>query len=286
MKTTARTQSILAELRAADPNYLDTALRAVAQGTPGAVDELSGRTGVAVAELRAAAQAFVERELDQRFQQTGESRLMNSVGRDQPEAFRPGDHGINPVGLIGLQFGARDDVASLAVKGASPVSAAGSSPRVRVPSLSEVEAVRAGDLEATSMAKALKEALLSGHPQDVKQAARTLQVIESYARKAAQDQTNYAGTGFTPFTFPVVKLSFTKDELDQLADAIARTRDPKTADILLMAEGRGLLSTEPQGSLSRHGKLVSLATGTSGELAASDGVERPRGGAKSQKLPI
>lgn len=281
MNPTARTQSILAELRTADPNYLEGALRAVAQGTPGAVDELSERTGVAAAELRAAARAFVERELDQRFQKTGESKLKSSVGRDQPEAFRPGEHGINPAGLIALQFGARDDVASLAVTGVSPAPTAGSSPRLRVPSLSEVEAIRAGDLDAASTVQALKVALLSAHPQDVKQAARTLQVIESYARKAAQDHTNYAGTGFTPFTFPEVELSFAKDELDKLADAVARTRDPETADILLMAERRGLIGTEPQGSLSRHGKLVSLATGASGELAASDGVERPRGGAKS-----
>jgi hypothetical protein len=287
VKVSPQTHRALAQLKAKDSAYLQESLRAVAHGNKNATAELAAKTGVSVSELQAAA----ESGFDALFQQSGDTKTAVAVGGDQPKAFAAGSGGSNAVGLAKLRFDRRDDVAALAVTNAhaTPMPTSSSSAPVygvratgesaaqrNVPSLADVESVRAGDLDPATMARALKEALLSPNPQVVKKAARTLQVVESYARKAAQDKANYAGTGFVPFTFPKVDMRFTSSEAAALAKAVATTRDPATVDIVLMATRRGALAVEHPSVILDDKRLAELSTGGSGLLMASEGTESPR----------
>lgn len=290
MQISQRSQRALDRLRRQDASGFESALKAVLEGSPGAVEALEAKTGVSAAELRTAAE-LAERGIDEVFKQGGDSKRSAAIGANQPKAFAATSGGSDAAGLARLRFDHRDDVAPLAVTNANATSmptssasapvygvrATGESAALRnVPSLADVESVRAGDLDPATMARALKDALLSPNPQVVKKAARTLQVVESYARKAAQDRSNYAGTGFVPFTFPKVDLRFSSSEAAALAGSVATTRDPATVDILFMATRRGVLTLDHPVAILDDKRLAGLSTGDSGLLKASEGLESPR----------
>ncbi len=295
MSITAQSRSILGRLQAQQPEELRGALGAVANGKPGAAEALSAKTGIPVAELRAAAELSLNTSLDKLFAQTTDAQTVATTGADKPKAFQATAGGVDPRGLMGLQYKSADvaDVSTLAVKGgaqdfsaqnAAPAYGVQGGPRGElgaVPSSRDLLSVRSGDAKPADVAKALKEALLSGNPAVVKKAARTMQVVESYQRKAEADAKNYAGTGFVPFRFPKLDLQFSKEETAKLINAVATTRDPATVDIVMMTVKRGVVSLADSNAVLGDARLKALGTGASGELPRSDGKETPRGEAKS-----
>ena len=152
-----------------------------------------------------------------------------------------------------------------------------------VPSSRDLLSVRSGDVPTEKAAAALKEGLLSSSPAAVKKAARTLQVYESYQRKAGQDRENFKGTGFTAFMFPEMEMKLSAADAQRLVKAVAATRDPATVDIVLMLVRRRIAELPPEEAKAVLGdaSLKDLATGGDGQLKGSDGKESPRGGAKS-----
>lgn len=150
-----------------------------------------------------------------------------------------------------------------------------------VPTVADLESLKSGDLQPEQVAAALKKAFLSKNPQVVNKAAQTLQVAESYARKAEQDKVNYAGTGFQPYSFPKLVLKFDHRETADMIQRATQTGSSKTIDILFMAEKRGLLQAEPAGIFHVHSGMKGLFTGDfsgqSAQLPGSDGRESPRG---------
>lgn len=152
-----------------------------------------------------------------------------------------------------------------------------------VPSVSDLEALKSGDADVKEVAKDLKKALLSSDPKVLKKAVQTLQIAESYSRKAQADEKNYAGTGFRAMHFPRLEMPFNKKELEQVSAQLAKSNDSKTVDIMLMAERTGLLQLPEGKSLLQHPKLLELHTQNPARLPGSDGRESPRGGAANFK---
>ncbi len=146
-----------------------------------------------------------------------------------------------------------------------------------VPTVAELEGLKSGDLKASDVAASLKTALLSNNPQVVQKAARTLQVAESYSRKAEQDKVNYAGTGFQAFHFPKLELKLNSDETHQLMRRVVQHGNSETVDVMFLAEKQGLLRTEPAGIFHSHQGMKKLYSGQSALLQGSDGRESPRG---------
>lgn len=146
-----------------------------------------------------------------------------------------------------------------------------------VPTVADLEAIKSGDANVSDVVRALKQGLLSSNPKVVKKAANTLQTAESYARKAAQDRENYAGTGFKPYSFPSFKMEFNADETVKLMQRVSQGGDRNTASILLMASDRDVIQTSPAHVFHSHRGMMGLQDGRSGQLPGSDGREAPRG---------
>lgn len=295
MSISTQSRLILNQLQTQDPVGVRKALDEVAQETPGALQAFSAKTGIPPAELRLAAGLALEENLGHQFVAAGDPAGKVTRGADKPSAFGPADGGANTGGLTRLRFdaGETSNVQSLAVAGAAPdLSAAFTTPSYgvvsgtsgalgAVPSSRDLLSVRSGDADPAKVAAALKEALLSPNPAVVKKAARTLQILESYQRKAAADAENYEGTGFVPFRFPKLEIRLSAQESDALARAVTTTRDPETADIVLMSAQRGVLTPADPSAAVASPALIKLGTGGSGLLKGSEGKESPRGGAKS-----
>lgn len=166
--------------------------------------------------------------------------------------------------------------------GAQRVAAVGTGqPIVGTPTVAHLEGLRSGSVQPAAVAWALREALTSGDPAKLAKAAQTLQVAESYQRKAQQDATNYAGTGFVPFTFPKLEVKLSAEQTAQLINQLATAKDKPSIAALHTAAARGLLVTEPRDALGPTGKLAGLAPKELTLLPGSDGREAPRGGAKT-----
>ncbi len=292
MTISTDTRTALTRLARRDPDSLRGALTAVAKGEAGAAEALSKKSGVDVGQLRAAAALAFEHGLDALFEASGDKKTAATTGSDHAPAFHAADGGHDAAGLFGLRAGKNDDVESLGVKGngqdftaharstAQVFGASARGPLESVPSARDLLRVRSGDVPAEKVAAALVEALVSSSPAAVKKAARTLQVYESYRRKADQDAKNYAHTGFSAFKFPKLDLPLAAGDAKKLAAAAAGTHDPATADIVVMLLQRGILKASPadREALLADPALKKLTTGDSGQLKASDGVEHPRGG--------
>lgn len=153
-----------------------------------------------------------------------------------------------------------------------------------VSTLKDVEALRADPGRAGTFAANIKAALLSQNPEAVRKAAGTLQIAESYQRKAMQDSVNYRGTGFRAFEFPKLSLDFDETETQNLIDSLKATTDTTTTDIVAFAERTGLVRTVPPDAIqttphlaSRRSSLRPDAENAPGRLRGSQGVEVPRG---------
>mgnify|MGYP000347603460 CR=1 FL=1 len=159
--------------------------------------------------------------------------------------------------------------------GAVGAMASSTSAKDKVPGLGALEALKAGDAHVDDVATALKAGLLAAHPAARKKAASTLQVAESYARKAQQDAVNYAGTGFRALPFPSLKIALSAAETTSLVRKLVQGKDGNVVDIVRMAQREGLLTPTPADAFN-DAKLDTVADGKSGRLAGSDGRESPR----------
>ncbi len=171
-----------------------------------------------------------------------------------------------------------DDAARATVGHAGAIAQVQGNPALRaVPTVADLEGLRAGTVDVQDVESRLQAALLSSDPRVVKKAARTLQVAESYRRKARQDEKNYAGTGFKRFAFPKLRVKLDANQTQQAALKLAQTRDPTSVNVLLMASKRGLVRTEPKDAFRNHPQLRALRTPEPAQLPGSEGKEAPRG---------
>lgn len=145
-----------------------------------------------------------------------------------------------------------------------------------VPTVRDLEAMKVGARSPDALAAALKQSLLSSNPAVVQKAAQTLRTAESYARKAALDEKNYAGTGFWPMKFPRLEVKLNADETRKVLQNLVSGRSPEPVGAMMLAARAGLVRTEPPGAFSDHQRLRELwPAGRTATVPGSQGVEVP-----------
>ncbi len=284
MKLSTHAQEHLLKLHQSEPEFVQDALSSIAQGGAGAeasLAKLEQKSGLSPSELRDAARLAAE----QRLFDTQNRHTKETVGSDQEAAFALADGGRSLEGRWELKFGQKvDKLSGEQLEQLSDQSQQASKVDLRttaqqlsrVPGIKELEGLKSGDVKGRQVGQALKTALLSDNLKVRKKACQTLQIAESYARKAEQDQENYQGTRFVALPFDKPVISLTAKEKFSLIDKLAKSGDSSAVDILLMAESVGMIQSKGN-KFSQNERIQRLATGTIPLLKGSDGRESPRG---------